>query len=356
MNPKANSIFAAVATVSMSFACGDHRVGVFEEGASVDAPPPWVPILPSLDCVHDIVQDPAIADKLSCSISKDIADERILEEGQQLRVVHGETGDVVVFTIATITADTSQTIGLTPAGLERFGANPPSEGCAATHVVPAALDWPDAEATGDFTSFAEHGPRSDSLIMCPHGAEIEAGTCSVARQLAELWPGGRPVVWGVEGWGSEWSDAFKKGFVPCTVIHLDSFPLLEEIVHTYTEYFERVVSIHGHQKGGGICEFEVDIVVGGGASKLLREEIRDELITHMPHAGDVRISVDGETCSGTSSDNVANRWARCGGVVLSLSWELRQDEKTVLALMKGVAEVLDEWGGCDADSNDHGYE
>lgn len=160
-------------------------------------------------------------------------------------------------------------------------------------------------------------PRPDSatLILAPHGGQIEAFTSDIARHIA----------------GEEYGLYLFEGLMRAgnfAALHLSSERFDEPACMRQLQSSDRVVSIHG-------CHALGEVVFVGGRDKALGEAIAASL-----QAAGIQCEAAQSNLAGADTRNVCNRGRSQQGVQLEVSIELRRSARRK-ALITAVRQALD---------------
>lgn len=217
--------------------------------------------------------------------------------GGQLRIGRSPR-DLALFTVA----GTEPRQGCHPfvrmnvEGLERMGA---------TAAVPARIEaygphptMKEVSAPGEsefIERLSDDGAPTFLAALAPHGGLIERFTSEQAEHLLKALPG-RCTAWRCKGW-SMGGGAMKRWHITSTDISDASFPGLASISKRGFKY---AVAFHGYSIPR--------ILVGGGAPRVLREEIRVAIEKALRGSGmTAALGTEGLQFSGGSPKNVVNR-------------------------------------------------
>ena len=230
--------------------------------------------------------------------------------GQQVRIVRADRpGYFALYTVAQPNppADLADRCrasvvrtGLT--GRERLGSTAELEGIVQADVVDAA---PPCDGARFFEAAEDAGRQVYCVVIAPHGGDIEKRTDDEATHFGRALASSRwPVtVWMCRGFGDALAGAFDRWHITSTDLHPASFPRLQRIA---ARKFEHGVAFHGFARRPG----EADVYIGGGASELVKAEIRSALEeAGLPLEIRVATEIDDPKFQGRSPQNLINRLA-----------------------------------------------
>lgn len=171
----------------------------------------------------------------------------------------------------------------------------------------------DNDEMGEFKSETSSS-QTDIIIMAPHGGMIENYTDELASRFydglvttyskdASLWYciGHQDAIGAFDAW-----------HITSTDLSEGSFPYLNDLSCRTYDY---AVTVHGYSGS--------EVLVGGGASTLFKEDVKDALDT-ISWSYTVTVVGVGDSYSGTDPDNIVNRYSSTG-VQLELPYGARRD-------------------------------
>ena len=256
--------------------------------------------------------------------------------GQQVRIVRADRpGYFALYTVAQANPPTDLDdrchervvrTGLT--GRERLGSTAELEGIVQADVVDAA---PPCDGPRFFEVAEDAGRQVYCVVIAPHGGDIEKRTDDEATQFGRAlalsrWP---VTVWICKGFGDGLAGAFDRWHITSADLHPASFPRLQRIA---TRKFEYGVAFHGFARRPG----EADVYIGGGASELVKAEIRSALEdAGLPLEIRVATEIDDPKFQGRSPENLINRLA-AQGIHLEQSAKARTFGLQIATAVAGV--------------------
>lgn len=156
--------------------------------------------------------------------------------------------------------------------------------------------------------------QTDMLIMAPHGGMIENYTDELAVRLYDglVTANGKDAsLWYCIG-HQDAIGAFDAWHITSTDINTANFGYLNSLSCRTYDY---AVTVHGYSGS--------EVLVGGGASTSFKEDVKDALDA-ISWGYTVTVVGEGDSYSGTSPDNIVNRWS-AAGVQLELPYSARRD-------------------------------
>jgi phage replication-related protein YjqB (UPF0714/DUF867 family) len=160
-------------------------------------------------------------------------------------------------------------------------------------------DLAQAERLGtDYRITVLERPRSNVLIVAPHGGTIEVGTSEIARLIA----GDEHNLFSFEG---------LKPRGPSRDLHITSHRFDHPECLALAARCDVVIGIHGC-RGGDSC-----VYLGG-----LDTELTTLLTAHIVEAG-IDVSAEGHQYPGVHPQNICNRGTRGRGAQLEMTYDLR---------------------------------
>lgn len=224
-----------------------------------------------------------LPDREACRLPDSLRASLGVEVGQQVRV--GADGECALFTVVGGGDD----LVVSAAGRKRLTL----DAGTAVRISPEVETPESAPYRGTFAESAtERG--TDILACAPHGGEIEPYTDAQATHLAGTHDAS---TWLCRG---TWPDgsAFDRWHITSTAIDRRSFPGLARATEFGCRY---AVSFNGAQADG--------VAVGGGASRDLREQVRDAIDAAVPV--EARLATRSKY-RGASPENLVNFAAETG--------------------------------------------
>ena len=237
--------------------------------------------------------------------------------GHQIRVKRSDD-QFALYTIGETRREQPPTIvRMTAAAQERLGASEEFEAVVDSQVTDLIHDDQAAEDLGEFVErlSIDDGIQTEMVVIAPHGGFIEPYTDNQAERVAAELPG--ILCWRCKGWKKD-GGAFDRWHITSTDIHEASFPLLNTIIN---RGFAHAVAFHGFS--------DDDILIGGGASDALKNEIKEAIDKAINTEGSdckatIRIAQDADNFNGDSPENVVNRLANGKGIQIEQSLTVRE--------------------------------
>jgi phage replication-related protein YjqB (UPF0714/DUF867 family) len=204
-------------------------------------------------------------------------------------------------------------------GRQRLDQSDAFDGCINEAAVlnGETLAW--LETNNEYGEFLDETTTShtDVIVCAPHGGVIENYTDDQARWFYDRVDSHHSKdcsAWYAAGWQSE-IGAYDAWHITSTEISRDSFSLLDSIGDRAFTY---AVSFHGYSGS--------DILVGGGASSALKDEVKEAIEDAIGEAYTVTVVSSGPY-AGTSEDNFVNWLTSSGsnGIQIEQPYGARRD-------------------------------
>ena len=253
--------------------------------------------------------------------------------GHQLRIKRNDS-QYALYTVSQVRQETPDNIvRIGDSGRNRLGTS--GEFAAALHsqVPHPTFNDAEAEANSEFVErLDDDGVHTGLIVIAPHGGDIERHTDQQAERVAS-----RLKVKGVSSWRckgfKEGGGASDRWHITSTDIHEASFPRLNSVI---PRGFTYAVAFHGFD------EPPTDVLIGGGAPKSLKQEIKKTINGALAGSGmRVRIASPDEGYGGDSPQNIVNRLTAGGGNGIQIEQSLRTRTSHWQNIADAVAEVYD---------------
>jgi phage replication-related protein YjqB (UPF0714/DUF867 family) len=251
-----------------------------------------------------------------CSLDPDRLVSLALMPGSQIRVRRNPR-QLALYTISETRLEmVDTTVRMALPARQRLGTTEEFDAMIDTQVPHPTFSDDDARAHSEFVErLNDNGCQQQLVVLAPHGGMIEPHTAQQAERVASLLGGDHASVWRCKGYAAE-GGAFERWHITSTDIHEASFPLLKTI---RSRGFAHAVAFHGFS--------EADVLIGGAASRTLKEEIGAALEVALVGSHiRVRIAERSENYDGDSAKNIVNRLTVGGanGVQIEQPLEARQ--------------------------------
>jgi phage replication-related protein YjqB (UPF0714/DUF867 family) len=191
----------------------------------------------------------------------------------------------------------------------------------------------EAEANSEFVErLDDDGVHTGLIVIAPHGGDIERHTDQQAERVASRLKAKGVSSWRCKGF-KEGGGASDRWHITSTDIHEASFPRLNSVI---PRGFTYAVAFHGFD------EPPTDVLIGGGAPKSLKQEIKKTINGALAGSGmRVRIASPDEGYGGDSPQNIVNRLTAGGGNGIQIEQSLRTRTSHWQNIADAVAEVYD---------------
>jgi phage replication-related protein YjqB (UPF0714/DUF867 family) len=253
--------------------------------------------------------------------------------GHQLRIKRNDS-QYAIYTVSQVRQETPNNIvRMGVSGRNRLGLSGEFAATLHSQVPHPTFNDAEAEANGEFVErLDDEGVHTALIVIAPHGGDIERHTDQQAERVAS-----RLKAKGVSSWRCK---GFKKGgrasnrwHITSTDIHEASFPRLNSVIHRGFTY---AVAFHG------LDEPPTDVLIGGGAPPLLKQEIKTTINGALAGLGmKVRIASPNERNGGDSPRNIVNRLTVGGGNGIQIEQSCRARTSYWQNIADAVAEVYD---------------
>ncbi|RCJ16210.1 hypothetical protein A6S26_33695 [Nostoc sp. ATCC 43529] len=201
-------------------------------------------------------------------------------------------------------------VRVTDAGRSRLAATSfPFNATVDSQVVHPTLNDEEAEFNSEFVErLIDNNTHVGLVAIAPHGGMIEEGTDLQAQRVAAVLAAKGVSCWYCKGW-KKGGGAYERWHITSTDIHEASFLLLGKIIH---REFSHAVAFHGMSQS--------NIIIGGGASLPLKEEIQQAIENAIADSGiSVNIAPSGSQFDGDDPNNIVNRLANGNGIQIEQS-------------------------------------
>jgi phage replication-related protein YjqB (UPF0714/DUF867 family) len=250
--------------------------------------------------------------------------------GGQLRVRRSPR-DLALFTVAAAEprAGCHGVVRMGPEGLERLGAPGTFPVSLDPHGPHPTIKEMQAPAESEFIErLTDDGAPTFFAALAPHGGIIERYTSEQAEHMLKALPG-RCTSWRCKGWNMG-GQALKRWHITSTDISDASFPGLASISKRGFKY---AVAFHGYSIPR--------ILVGGGAPRALREEVRAAIEKALRGTGfTAALGTEGLQFSGGSPRNVVNRITAGGAGGIQIEQPLDARTRCWREIAEAVAGVF----------------
>jgi phage replication-related protein YjqB (UPF0714/DUF867 family) len=257
--------------------------------------------------------------------------------GQQVKIRVKEDSDkYAIYTISAFYQDGTDDNDVRMAldGRQRLDQSDAFDGCVNEEAVLTGetLVW--LESNDEYGEFLDETSTShtDVVVCAPHGGIIENYTDDEARWFYDrinTYHSKDVTAWYAAGWQGE-IGAYDAWHITSTEISRDSFTKLDQIGDRGFMY---AVSFHGYSGS--------DILVGGGASLALKNEVKEAIENAVNNTYTVTVVTSGPY-AGTSSANFVNWLTDSGdnGIQIEQPYGARRDYGQSIA--EKVADVFAE--------------
>ena len=233
--------------------------------------------------------------------------------GQQVRVVRS-ANQYGLYTVSEVRSENRDNIvRMGATGRQRLGGGVGFHADVDGQVPHPTMTINRARKAGEFVERLKDDGRQDELILiAPHGGDIEPFTDRQAEWVASRLAG--VTSWRCLGFQPGGS-ALRAWHITSVDIREEGFPLLQKVM---PRGFTHAVAFHGSSEPG--------ILIGGAASAILKEDIRDAVDCAISGSKiDVRVAVPGDKFDGDDPRNIVNRLTASGssGVQIEQSGDAR---------------------------------
>lgn len=271
-----------------------------------------------------------------CTMDPELASGNSVVAGQQVRIkVKNSSSKYGLVTVHSLYQDGTDNddIRMRASGRARFDQTDSFdaylEGCDQVVVHGQDDSW--LNSNNEFGEFLDEtsSSQSDVVFCAPHGGVIENYTDEMAKWAHDYMVSNskNSSCWGCIG-HQDSIGAYNAWHITSTDISRNSFPYLDDIGD---RNFTNAVSFHGYG--------EADIAVGGGASSLLKAEVKGAIEAIVGSSYDV-VVVSSGPYAGVDPDNFVN-WLTnngSGGVQIELPYGARSSYGQAIA--EAVAAVF----------------
>ena len=218
-------------------------------------------------------------------------------------------------------------------GRNRLGTSSEFAAALYSQVPPRTFKDAEAEANSEFVErLDDDGVHTGLIVIAPHGGDIERHTDQQAERVASRLKAKGVSSWRCKGF-KEGGGASDRWHITSTDIHEASFPRLNSVI---PRGFTYAVAFHGFD------EPPTDVLIGGGAPKSLKREIKKTINGALAGSGmRVRIASPDEGYGGDSPQNIVNRLTAGGGNGIQIVQSLRTRTSHWQNIADAVAEVYD---------------
>jgi phage replication-related protein YjqB (UPF0714/DUF867 family) len=274
-----------------------------------------------------LLEQAIINDRQRCSLPAKLGN--IAGIGRQVRVTRPNFGTALYTVDELRNEDNPDICRMNIYARQRLGTSDTFAGVVSNKVTAIGLSDAEAEAKSEFVErLVDDGQNSGLIVVAPHGGAIETETDVQAEYLTEILAGASS--WICKGWRNG-GGAFDAWHIRSGDIHPDSFPFLKQIS---SRKFAYCVSFHG------MDSIEGGVVIGGGASYELKQQVANAIASVLPTSMAVSVAMPTDIYDGDSPNNLCN-WLTAGG---HGGIQLEQDREARLewghAIADAVAEVL----------------